>query len=279
MLCPDQAESNWVAGFARIWSVRKFTAVWRLQLPLGPQILVRDKSLAPAKQNLALTSREQPPIPETLTESDPSGSGAPSSGGKGLSVWWLIPFPLLLAIFLLVSSAQREGPMGGQESPSIGEPAPQFDLVSLTSDLSLPPYQWQPGHVTLLHFWGTWCAPCQLEYPELSMMAGRLRFDEQPFDFVPVTCAYGSGERLEDLWTKTHDYLKSNRIDTAAYADPSGVTRRSAAERLQRPSLFYPTSVLIDHQGKIAGVWEGYTPDSVEQIRMLADRLIADSRD
>lgn len=168
--------------------------------------------------------------------------------------------------------------MAGQDSPSIGKPAPQFELVILSADLSLPSYQWQPGRVTLLHFWGTWCGPCKLEYPELSEMAGHLSVDEQRFDFVPVTCEYG-GETFEGLWSKTHDYLQSNRIDSAAYADPRGVTRRSAAERLQRDSLFYPTSMLIDHQGKIAGVWEGYTPDAVDQIKTLTDRLIADCRD
>ena len=224
-----------------------------------------------------MNSREHPPTPDTLPDSDLSGAPASSSGGKGLSGWWLIP--LLLAAVLLVTLRQQNDSMVGQNSPSIGESAPQFDLVSLSADLSLPAYQWQPGRVTLLHFWGTWCGPCKLEYPELSEMAGQLSIHEPRFDFVPVTCEYGTGETFAGLWSKTDEYLQSNRIDGAAYADPRGVTRRSAAERLQRNSLFYPTSILIDHQGTIAGVWEGYTPDSVDQIKTLADRLIADCRD
>jgi thiol-disulfide isomerase/thioredoxin len=187
--------------------------------------------------------------------------------------------PLVLGIGWLVIAAQRDDSRGGQNSLSIGEPAPQFDLVSLTPDLSMSPYSWRPGRVTLLHFWGTWCGPCKLEYPELSEMAGRLGAEEPRFEFVPVSCEYSSGETFEGLSTKTQDYLQSNHIDSIAYADPRGVTRRSAAERLQRNSLFYPTSMLIDHQGRIAGVWEGYTPDSVDQIKLLAERLIADRRD
>jgi thiol-disulfide isomerase/thioredoxin len=182
---------------------------------------------------------------------------------------------LLLAVFIF---AKRDDSLPGRDSPSLGKPAPQFDLVTLSDNSSLLAYQWQPGRVTLLHFWGTWCGPCKLEYPELSKMAGRLSGDE-PFDFVPVSCEYGLGETFEGLWEKTRDYLQSNRIDSVAYADPRGVTRRSAAERLERDSLFYPTSILIDHRGKIAGVWEGYTPVSVEQIELVSDRLIAECRD
>ena len=237
------------------------------------------------RSNPELPSPSDPSVSDPSV-SDPSVSGTSVSGtsvsgtalssARGVARWWLIPLALILVV--LVIAGRRNALVPGGDSPSIGKPAPQIDLVSLSADLQLPAYQWQPGRVTLLHFWGTWCGPCMMEYPQLSEMAGQFRLDER-FDFVPVTCEYGSGETFEGLWNKTHEYLQSNRIDSAAYADPRGVTRRSAAERLQRDSLFYPTSMLIDHQGEIAGVWEGYTPDAVDQIKVVTDRLIAKCRD
>ena len=59
------------------------------------------------------------------------------------------------------------------------------------------------------------------------------------------------------------------------HADPNGVTRRSAAERLEQSSIFYPTSILVGSDGKIAGVWLGYTPDSVTQIESSIEQLLA----
>lgn len=186
--------------------------------------------------------------------------------------WWLL-FPLILAavaFFFLRSQVAI-----ANRHPAVGKPAPQIELVQLTDDLSLSPMGQIPkGKVTLIHLWGTWCGPCKLEYPHLAEMAGR--YQSRPeFRFVPVTCESGRSETFDGLWKKTTDYFRSAEIDSVAYADPRGATRRSVAERLQNETLYYPTSLLIDHDGKIAGVWEGYSPDAVEQIAALTDQLIA----
>ena len=162
---------------------------------------------------------------------------------------------------------------------AIGKPAPQFDLVLLSDDLTLEPLQHVPdGQVTLVHFWGTWCGPCKLEYPHLSEMANRFDNNDH-FRFVSVTCESGPDETFEGLWARTKAFFRTSEIESIAFADPRGVTRRSVAERLERRSLFYPTSILIDPGGKIAAVWEGYTPDAVNQIETVTDQLIASCRD
>jgi hypothetical protein len=50
--------------------------------------------------------------------------------------------------------------------------------------------------------------------------------------------------------------------------------RRSVVQRMGCHSFCYPTSVVIDVEGRIAGVWEGYTPSSVDQIESLVIRLL-----
>lgn len=194
----------------------------------------------------------------------------------GVRFWLLIPLVLALTAVILFQSLLHTH--SGPAHRAIGKPAPQIDLVALSDDLTLPALGRIPqGQVTLLHFWGTWCGPCKLEYPHLSQMTDR--FVEQPqFRFVPVTCEYGGDETFEGLWEKTRDYFRSAEVESIAFADPRGVTRRSLAERLENDSLYYPTSVLIDHDGNIAGVWEGYTPEAVDQIASVTDQLIADCR-
>jgi len=61
-------------------------------------------------------------------------------------------------------------PMGG------GDPAPAFRLPLLGGgDFTL-----EPGVVTVLDFWATWCAPCRAELPHVDAVArryqGRVRF-------------------------------------------------------------------------------------------------------
>ena len=179
----------------------------------------------------------------------------------------------LLVLVVMIASRPKDSARF-RESLAVGEPAPRIELVRLSDDLSLEPYSWQPGKVTLLHFWGTWCGPCRLEYPELSQMAEQFQSDDR-FQFLPVSCAAGRGEMIEDLWNQTEEYLTSNLLDRLAFADPQGITRRSAAERMQQYEIYYPTSILIDHEGSIAGIWEGYAPESVGQIADITGQLIA----
>jgi hypothetical protein len=94
---------------------------------------------------------------------------------------------------------------------------------------------------------------------------------------VSVSCEGGRGETFNDLRKKTSDYFLSEGIDGPAFADPQGITRRSTAERLERGSMSYPTSLVIGPDGQIAGVWEGYAPGAVDQMESLIERLLDDS--
>ncbi len=193
--------------------------------------------------------------------------------------WWLlIPIILLVPVALIVRSALPSSVV--QNSPAVGKPAPELDLVLLSEEQAAEPLQLRPdGNVTLVHFWGTWCGPCRMEYPHLSLMTLDLQ-EEERFQFVSVSCESSPEETFEGLWSKTKEYFHSTGIpNQTAYADPRGATRMSLLERLERPAVAYPTSILVDDQGKIAGVWEGYSPGAVEQIKLLADQLLAKSGD
>ncbi|MFK8111284.1 MAG: TlpA family protein disulfide reductase [Rubripirellula sp.] len=160
------------------------------------------------------------------------------------------------------------------DSPASGKPAPQIDLVRLTSGSDFDHLnQLSLGDVTLVHFWGTWCGPCKMEYPHLADMVDRLN-GESSFRFVSVSCEYGAEETFESLRHKTSEYFAAESIQGIAYCDPRSVTRRSVAQRLGRNAMYYPTSVLIGKDGRIAAVWEGYSESSVSEIESAVHRLL-----
>lgn len=184
--------------------------------------------------------------------------------------WLLIPLVLVIALVVLVPSRNA----APEQSPAVGKPAPAIDLVRFAEDRSLESFSSLPeGKVTLLHFWGTWCPPCRMEYPHLAEMTQRLS-QSSDFRFLPVSCEGGRGETLESLRKKTREFFASENIESPAFADPQGRTRRSAVERLEQSSLFFPTSILIDGDGKIVGVWEGYTPGGVGEMEVKIERLL-----
>ena len=101
--------------------------------------------------------------------------------------------------------------------------------------------------------------------------------NEGRFRFLAVSCE-GGAETFAGLWEKTDGYFRSAGIDNPVFADPRGITRRSVAERLKEPALGLPTSVLIDRDGKIAGVWQGYTPHTVSDIEASIRELLVSAR-
>ena len=187
---------------------------------------------------------------------------SPSQPAKFWLPWGIGMLFLLAAFWWLAGPRDRVR----NDGPGVGSPAPAVDLVRLAPEDSYPAITGvTPGKVTLLHLWGTWCGPCRMEYPHLDEMVSEVQA-QGPLEFLSVSCESGA-ESLEGLTQKTHEYLESISADTTAYADPEGVTRLSVAKRLNQSTVFFPTSVLIDAEGPIRGVWQGYAPDSVDEIR------------
>lgn len=112
-----------------------------------------------------------------------------------------------------------------------------------------------------------------MEYPALSSMA-RKYHENAEFQFVSVSCEASQNETFQGRMRETLKYFDAHGIESFAFADLLGITRRSAAERLEQNSLYYPTSLVIDSHGNIDGVWQGYTPDAVHQMENLISQLL-----
>src|ERR1700753_1034069 len=70
---------------------------------------------------------------------------------------------LVLAVLAVVSAGCDRGSHPAQ----MHKPAPQFTVSDGQQSVNLAALR---GHVVLLNFWATWCAPCIQELPSLEQM-------------------------------------------------------------------------------------------------------------
>ena len=100
------------------------------------------------------------------------------------------------------------------------------------------------GHVVLLNFWATWCPPCQSETPSLVKIAneGQVR----GLDVVGVAMDQETPDRLSNI-----------RSFVSAYHVPYPVLLPEAPSPVTSVIQSYPTTYLIDRQGRIANAFTG----------------------
>ncbi len=104
-------------------------------------------------------------------------------------------------------------------------------------------------------------------------MAHRWEASNQ-FRFLPVSCKSHPLDSDDSLKQKTQDYFESAGITSYAYWDPYGETRQSVAQRLESDQMHFPTTILIQQDGSIAGVWEGFSEAGVDQMHEAIQYLI-----
>jgi len=135
----------------------------------------------------------------------------------------------------------------------VRKPAPQFVRTDLNRQpVDLSAYR---GHVVLLNFWATWCAPCQIEIPRFVQWQDT--YGAQGLQIVGVSMDDESGPVIA-LTRKRHVNYPMIMGDVELGRMYGGV-------------LGLPVTFLIDRQGNIAAVYKGQTslPAMEREIRRL----------
>lgn len=170
--------------------------------------------------------------------------------------------PLLLAGSLALVLVSREEPRDagptraeGREAP--GEPAPDLFFQTLDgSTASLPDYA---GRVVVLNLWGTWCAPCRYEIPELAELHSAYR--ERGAVVIGLAIDSGDAARIR------------------AFAEQYGVnypiwTSTGAIAVSEFGAVGYPLTLLVDRGGLIRKKLLG--PQSFSTLAAEVDALLED---
>ena len=199
----------------------------------------------------------------TMTESafdddKPTNDLAKHQGGSHWSTGIIVILIIGLAANLFLMWFLPANRPGSGSDASGGRAMGSFELTPLVGTQSPVSLESLGGDVALINFWGTWCGPCRLEFPHLVELNDRLK-SEKGFRFISVSCGTGGPDLdTERLRTVTEAYLAKLETDLEVYSDRDASARLQLVESARLSGFSYPTTVLLDRDGNIHRLWQGY---------------------
>lgn len=207
-------------------------------------------------------------------DSNDAAAGSPPGGGgsRGSTAAVLTFFALALIGLLAV---QFFWPAHNAESNllAVGDRLPDLHLEPLTGKSRALRLQDLAGKVVLLDFWGTWCPPCQAEFPHIAEFATEYR-DRPDFEVLAVSCGSDDNDP-RTLRPETEAFLRDRKLDLPTYFDPQYFTQL----QIEKPTdLSFPTTLVLDRQSVVRGLWVGYRTGTEREIATVVSRLLGDAQ-
>ncbi|MDH3748132.1 MAG: TlpA family protein disulfide reductase [Gammaproteobacteria bacterium] len=136
-----------------------------------------------------------------------------------------------------------------------GRPAPDFALKSSTGEnLRLSEYR---GDVVMINFWATWCGPCRQEMPLLDELY--TRYERVGFNLL--------GVNIDDDSSRAMNMIHELGVNFPVLFD----SRKEVSKLYDVDAM--PVTVLVDREGNVRFVHQGYKPGYEEkyldQVRSL----------
>lgn len=139
---------------------------------------------------------------------------------------------------------------------SVKGPAPNFTLKSLSGkNLKLSE---MAGNVVLINFWASWCGPCREEMPLLNALHKKY----QPLGFTVL------GVNVEEQTDKARGFLSNYPVDFPILLDKENEVSR------QYKVIAMPTTVVVDRDGNMRYLHEGYKPGDEKKYRQMVKKLV-----
>lgn len=140
-----------------------------------------------------------------------------------------------------------------QLEPADREPAPTLQGDDLHGKpVSSEDY---PGKTLVVNVWGSWCAPCRAEAPELVEAARELKSKDVQFLGLTTKSQTGEGAPAQDV-----EFAQDAGMPYPSIQDYDGEQQLGFTETL--PANAIPTTWIIDDQGRVAARILGETTAS-----------------
>ena len=120
----------------------------------------------------------------------------------------------------------------------------------------------EPGKVTLVSFWATWCVPCK---KEIKNIRENLATWKSEVDFNYMTVSVDDSRATAQV----RAYAKSQGWDFPAYLDPNSDLKRS----LNFQNV--PFTIIVDKNGKVAFMHSGYEEGGEDELIAKVKELAA----
>jgi thiol-disulfide isomerase/thioredoxin len=135
-------------------------------------------------------------------------------------------------------------------------PAPNFTLKSMSGkNLKLSE---MTGNVVLINFWASWCGPCREEMPLLNALHKKYA----PLGFTVL------GVNVEEQLDGARGFLSNVPVDFPILLDNTNKVSK------QYKVVAMPTTVVVDRDGNMRYLHEGYKPGDEKKYRQMVKKLV-----
>ena len=142
---------------------------------------------------------------------------------------------------------------------AVGDTAPAVSLPALSADgeISLQSLQ---GKVVYLDFWASWCGPCRVSFPLLEKM--RAELGSRGFEVFAIN--------LDEVEADALQFLSEVPVSYPVVRDGAGATPQTFG------ILGMPTGYLIDRQGVVRDIHQGFRKSDSEDLHSAVVELLGE---
>ncbi|RNF39872.1 peroxiredoxin family protein [Planococcus salinus] len=161
----------------------------------------------------------------------------------------LIAAMLFWAVFDFVTAPEEAADTDSDTGLAIGQTAPDFELTTAQGEtMRLSDYR---GQKVFINFWATWCPPCRAEMPDMQKL-----YEQTDIEILAVN--------LTD--TESSASKAAEFVEELGLTFPIPMDEESTVSDLYQVRA-YPTSYMIDTQGRISYV----APGALNYDKMLQE--------